>query len=501
MNSRKDRFDVVVAGGGLGGLTAAGLLAKEGRDVILLEKEPAVGGHAAPFEWKGRRFDTALHMVMGGSRPTAGGEGIITDVLTRLDVADRCELVRIEPMYRAVFPDLDVSVSGAGREGYVASLAKHFPGREDAFAELIDDCSRIHSEALHFPIAPGLIQKLAVPLRFPQLFRNRATTLGEGLDRYGFDADAQSVLAALWLYLGLPPSRLSFPVWGSMTANMVEEGAFYCMGGFGRLAEALREGAERHGAEVRTGTSVQKIVVRDGAVRGVVTDGGDTFHAPIVISNVDARLTVGEMAGAEHFPADYRAKVENLRPSIFVVALYTAIPADLVPSETVHETVVFPSKNHDANFQAALNGNLDGVTVTIPTITDPAAGPEGEHLVVIQGMIPGDPRSIPDDAVRQLAECAAPVMPELPGHLGVGPEAAAGFPDRYALRTIGPIYGWERSPDQVGPRGLGNTTPIEGLYLCGHWSQPGAGVRTVIISGMRVCRLILGDRISKGIIG
>ena len=53
------------------------------------------------------------------------------------------------------------------------------------------------------------------------------------------------------------------------------------------------------------------------------------------------------------------------------------------------------------------------------------------------------------------------------------------------------MLGWEMSPEQLGSARLANATPVENLYLVGHWTQPGGGITPVIISAQRVARAIL----------
>ncbi|HSR52640.1 MAG TPA: NAD(P)/FAD-dependent oxidoreductase [Acidobacteriota bacterium] len=493
-------YDVVVIGSGIGGLTAAGLLAKAGRKVLVLEKETHAGGHAAGLDWQGRPFDAALHLIMGGGRSSNDGEGLVRRVLGQLGTAERCQFVRNNPFYRALFPGFELTVSGTGRKAFVESHARHFPKVSSALEGLLERCARIHLGTLRFPIQPRLWQRLLAPLRFPALVRSVPLTVEDALKQHSINDKAGAALSVLWLYLGLPPSQASFLLWATMTSGMVDEGAFYCRGGFRQMARAFRQGVERQGGEIRTGTPVRKILLEGVSVSGVETEAGQRIRAPAVISNVDARATMRQLVGEEHFPAPYRAKVGGLQPSVRLVSLYTAVPRDLIPREAEHENIVFGSWDHDAVYEEGLAGRISAVTVTIPTLSDRSLTSQDEHLVVLKFMIPPQPALYPEDAPGQLVQQASAVIPGLPEYLGMTPDNPQGDAERYALRTVGPIYGWAQSPQQMGPNGLNNTTPVEGLYLCGHWSQPGAGIRTVVTSGQRVSRLILDDRTSQGII-
>ena len=83
-------------------------------------------------------------------------------------------------------------------------------------------------------------------------------------------------------------------------------------------------------------------------------------------------------------------------------------------------------------------------------------------------------------------------FPGLKSHTLVMEGATPRTMERYTLNLTGSIYGWEVSPQQVGRRRLQHRTPIKGLYLSGHWTQPGGGIYAVTLSGIQTAQMILG---------
>jgi prolycopene isomerase len=488
-----DAYEVVVIGSGAGGLAAASVLARLGVKVLVVERHDRPGGYLHSFRREGFEFDSAVHLV-GGCGETPSGPGLVRRLLGGLGVAGRCDFVRVDPFYSAIFPGLRLDAR-SGPEAFAEAHAERFPAEKDGFRSLLEVCRRARNESrLAAEMSPGAFMRLAEAA--PTLFQHRRATLSDVAAAHLKDPRAQAVFGALWPYLGLPPSRVSFLYFASMLMSYVEDGAWYCKGSFQKLAYAMAHALVRDGGELLLKSSVRRIQVQNGVVKGVVLENGQRIEAPVVISGVDAAQTFEELVGSEHLAPRFLRALRRMRVSLSAFVVYGATGLDLRGAGATHEMFLYDTWDHDADYANLLRGEFSRIGFAVPTLVDPGLAPPGGHAFQITVPLPYD--LVPSwrrDKQRITERLLTRADAAFPGLLRSLVFALGGTPrtlERYTLNQKGAMYGWELTPDQVGPGRLGEESPLKGLMLAGHWTRPGAGVYGALSSGLSAAERVLG---------
>lgn len=491
---RESTYDIVVIGGGMGGLTAGALLAHAGKKVLVVEAGAQPGGYASALRVGQYTFDRADHLIMGCEETGPLGQGTVDAVLRHLGVRERCTFVRMDdPVYVGRFPDLTVSVPH-GLEAFVESHVRHFPGEAAGLRRLAQLSSDILRELSAVPIKLRLRDLPSLRSRFPNIFRFRNATMSDVFDRELNDPRLRQVCGMLSTWIGPPPHQASFLLWAGMTAAYVEEGAYYCLGSFQTLADAIATGLTTAGGELLLEHRVERILTEDGRVNGVVLDDGRRIETTLVISNIDARQTIEKLMDPNDVSSRYMRRLRRMSLSPTAAAMYVATDLDVRQLGAAHDTTLYSGWNHERSASGAPEWEVRGFSILIPTLKDPSLAPAGEHLVILKAFSPPEQELLPgasDGLAGRMLELAEEVLPDLRKHLTFvyeGPEGTS--PMR--LHTLAPVYGWAATPDQTGARRLPQEGPIGGLLLSGHWTQPGHGVSVVMRSGVGAARLALG---------
>ncbi len=488
----RSRYDAVVIGSGMAGLTSAALLARAGRSVLLVERHDRVGGYAHGFRRGRHRFDSAVHVVGGGDAGRDPGRHLIDRVLGTLGVRDRCELIRVDPFYTVCLPDLELRVP-SGLDEFADVHVERFASEEKGIREFLGECVGIRAEAHR---AAGVVRATDLS-RFTLLRRYRRAVLSDVLNVHVEDPQAAAALGALWPYVGLPPSRVSFLYYATMLMSYVADGAYYCRGTFQNLADALATALRQNGGEVLLRSTVRRITVREGRAAGIVLENGQQIEAPLVVSNADADQTIHELVGANHLPAARSARMARLDPSISAFVVYGTTTLDLAGAGLGHETFLYAAGDHDTAWRDVLAREPSFVTLTAPAHADREQLRHGEQPFAITTLAPYAPadrwRSEKAAFQERMIDRVERRLPGFRASIGFVESATPRTMERYTRNREGAIYGWALTPRQTGPGRPAAETPIPGLLLAGHWTRPGGGVYGVIDSGVTAARIALGS--------
>ncbi len=486
---KKDRYDVIVVGSGLGGVSAAAFLAKAGREVLLAERGEAPGGYAHVFARGDYLFDPAIHGCTRG-KPDLGVERM----LDFLGVGDRCTLLPAhDTYYTACFPDFRLDAP-FGSEEFIAAHAERFPAEAEGIRDFVHMCTNVIRELEHARAEFNLQNLDEMAETSPLRLRYRRATLAEVLDEHFTDPKVKAVLGATWPNLGLSPDRLAFIPWAAMMTSSMQAGHFYVEGSFQHMVDAFLAALELNGGELVLSNEVTAITLDDGRVAGVVLADGSEVQAPVVVSNADARQTFEKLVDFEQLPPRFVRRLERLEPSLSAFVLYTATKLDLAEIGVGHIAFAFRQWDHGDAFKRLLDGRMESLAISIPTLVDPAVAPEGEHIVTACAFMPYDIGVPWADEKERYANGLVDYLDELfPGFREQLTFREAATPDaleRYTLNTRGAAYGWANTPKQTGSRRPSNVTPVDGLYLAGHWTQPGTGSVSSVYSGLITAQLV-----------
>jgi phytoene dehydrogenase-like protein len=290
----------------------------------------------------------------------------------------------------------------------------------------------------------------------------------------------------------------------------------YVVGGMGAVADACRRSAEAHGGEVRTGTRVAKVLVRDGRTTGVALEGGEEIAAPVVVSAIHPKLAFLELVERRELPSDFVHDIECWQSRSGVVKINLALAelpdfrfqpgARLQPHHSgtllvAHSTGYMQRAFDDARGgRAAERPYSEGV---ILTAADPSLAPEGTHIAsLFTQYVPkewaAEPRREALEAYAdRVVDAYTEVAPNFRGSILARQVLSAWDMERDIGLVGGNIFHGDLCLDQIfhmrpAPGYADFTTPIRGLFHGSSATHGGGGVTG--IAGWQAARRALRYR-------
>lgn len=373
--SLADQWDAIVIGSGIGGMTAAALLAKHaGKRVLVLERHYVAGGYTHAFHRPGYEWDVGVHYVGQVQDPTSPLRAVFDHVTEgRLqwnampDVYDRIRMGGHE--YEFV----------AGLERFRDRLKSYFPSETtaiDRYLRAVHSCARTTSLFFAEKAVPRPIARLAGPLMRAPFLRWAKRTTADVLAELTSNRELAGLLAAQWGDYGLPPGESSFAI-HAIIAEHYFEGASFPVGGATSIAAGIAPAIEAADGKIIFSADVSEILLdRSQRAVGVRMQNGREFRAGMVISDAGAwntfsRLLPPEAPGV----AVALAELKTVPPSMAHLCLYAGVKqsgAELGLAGT--NLWIHPTADHNANMARFSNdpaAPLPLMFISFPSAKDP----------------------------------------------------------------------------------------------------------------------------------
>lgn len=344
------------------------------------------------------------------------------------------------------------------------------------------------------------------------MWKVRNKTLTDLLNEYVKDPALKDVLAFNWGYYGLPPSKLSGFYYATAIGDYLRNGSYYIKPRSQELSNALAKAIETSGGKIIYGTSVEKIMVKDGAVQAVALSEGKVLPARAVVCNGCALTTLKEMIPREVVPPNYLRKLDNYRPSISTFIVWLGLNQELRGKIKGYSIGIPSPEGVEAGYQYGMKGNIERVPFSV-TIYDnlfegySRPGKSTLMLLFLTGYEPwrrfeadyraGRKKDYYKEKQRWteilIHRAEKEVIPGLSSMIEVR-ESATPLTNWYFTRnTEGAIYGFEQSMNNAYMNRIDNRTPVRGLYLASAWGNPGGGYTGVLRAGELTFQKMMED--------
>ena len=428
-----DKYDAIIIGSGIGGSAVGALLAHAGWKILILDKNKWVGGRCTSYYQNGYTLDLGTHNI------PLGHKGPLETVFRKIDMPNTIDWL----------PVGDASLQIGDK------VMKY---NRKAMIKVLQDNEQINLINIFTH---------ALKLTEEELDKLWYVPLTEWVNRYTKDPLVHCIIESFNCQFFCIPSAVA------STAEFIKcwkelvtvKATAYPKGGNIAIPEGYISAIKKYKGDVRLGTGVKRIIVKNGAAVGVRLEDDSEFLAPVIISNADIKTTVDQLVGAEHFPASYVQEVRNLTFSDCGIVLKIALKEKV----TDVPLVVYIPDEYSPPFKLTeemREGKVPewvGAGIVIPSNIDPSLAPPGRQLIsLVSACLPGQDWK---QWKKVLFNNFYRVFPQAKGKVL---KHWLETPDFYDARAGegGKIIGVAQTVNQIHERRPSVQSPLSGLHLC-----------------------------------
>tara|TARA_B100000945_G_scaffold82288_1_gene63471 strand:+ start:14129 stop:15595 length:1467 start_codon:yes stop_codon:yes gene_type:complete len=483
----KNKKEVIIIGGGLGGIATAIFLSQRNFKITIIEKNENIGGKMNFFTKNGYSFDTGPSLI---TIPYIF-ENMFSKVGEKM--SDHLDLIKINPLFKYIFSNSDI-IYDSNFSLIEKNVNNKIYKELDNFYDFMTKASKLYnlSENTFFKneifSAPST-KDLKTLLRSPfTLFFKKYSDL---VNKTFKDHRLRKIFLRYPTYVGASPYK-SQSILSIIPFMELSFGGWYIKGGLYKIIESLEKILISNGVKIILNTKVSSINIKNKKIESVVLEQEENISADIVVSNVDPIITKTML------DKNFRLSEKNLSMSglVFLVGVEKKI------DKLHHHNVIF-SDDYENEFREIFEKNIfpsdPTIYINCPTKTDKSLAPEQCESVFIMCNAPANKRIWGESEIKEAfnkvyAKLKSKNLNDIIDKSNFIETITPNDLEKKFAAPFGSIYG-KVSHGISGTvfRQPNKDSKINGLYYVGGGAHPGGGTPTVIMSGEIAANRIIRD--------
>ncbi len=503
------KYNTIIIGGGLAGLTAGATLSKFGKKVLLLEQHHKPGGCATTFKRGDFIIEVGLHEMSGLIE-----NGSITSIFKMLEVDKNVQFEKT-PEFYGVVSDKEDFVFPHGYDAATKVLIDKYPEDEKGIKRFMKLIAGVRKEATNQPrslLKQKLIYPL-MPLLYPNLVEATKHTVGSWLDKYITNENAKLDLIAHIVYWGDDPYTLSMFYFGIPFSGFIENGGHFIKGGSQQLSNYLASYIEKNGGSVLLGKRAEKIITNNGKATGVTfRDSFNENSNPMTIlcDNVIANCAIPlvPLMLDEPYSTQLQQKISSKTNSCSLLCMYLGFNTDVEKFGVKYYSNVFQGdgvtalkdikNNHHGDWSKRRFIFVDYNKVDAglaPTHKSEGVICAVDYIEDWENLNKEDYDAKKEEVAQVLLQRLEKQYPGIRNSIEYYEVSTSKTIKRYTSNPSGSVYGYAQTKDQIASKRFRNNFLITNLYFASAWAFPGGGFEGSIQGGFLAALQMNQDKI------